>query len=192
MVRDLLTPQTLRTLIERALEIALIVVIVWVAMRLTHSLFRRMRARGGVDAFGASFILEQVLRGSIVGAGLLIDVLAAFGLDRIGQVDLGSRAHRNRDLTSLSMMAFSIAQVVMRRLGQRARAPLDGLMNTTMKLVRLEDGLSLEIREMRERELPPIATIAAYRQRRALIAAARAAAGAHSIRPASGSPISSL
>ena len=72
MVRDLLTPQTLRTLIERALEIALIVVIVWVAMRLTHSLFRRMRARGGVDAFGASFILEQVLRGSIVGAGLLM------------------------------------------------------------------------------------------------------------------------
>ena len=72
MVRDLLTPQTLRTLIERALEIALIVVIVWVAMRLTGSLFRRMRARGGVEALGASFILEQVLRGGIVGAGLLM------------------------------------------------------------------------------------------------------------------------
>jgi len=104
--------------------------------------------------------------------------LAAFGLDRIGQVDLGSRAHRNRDLTSLSMMAFSIVQVVMRRLGQRARAPLDDLMNTTMKLVCVQDGLSLEVREMRERERPPIATIAAYRQRRALITAARTAARA--------------
>jgi len=47
-----------------------------------------------------------------------------------------------------------------------------------MKLVSLKDGLSLEVREMRERERPPIATIAAYRQRRALIAAARTAAGA--------------
>jgi len=86
--------------------------------------------------------------------------------------------HRNRDLTSLSMMAFSIVQVVMRRLGQRARAPLDDLMNTTMKLVSLKDGLSLEVREMRERERPPIATIAAYRQRRALFTAARTAARA--------------
>ena len=142
---------------------------------------------------GRREVLERLpfFTGYGVEIGLLIDVLTTFGLDRIGQVDLGSRAHRNRDLTSLSMMAFSIAQVVMRRLGHRARAPLDGLMNTTMKLVSLEDGLSLEIREMRERELPPIATIAAYRQRRAVIAAARAA-GAHSIRPPTASPISSL
>jgi len=129
---------------------------------------------------GRREVLERLpfFTGYGVEIGLLIDVLAAFGLDRIGQVNLGSRAHRNRDLTSLSMMAFSIVQVVMRRLGQRAPAPLDDLMNTTMKLVSLKDGLSLEVREMRERERPPIATIAAYRQRRALIAAARTAAGA--------------
>ena len=75
------------------------------------------------------------------------------------------------------MMAFSIVQVVMRRLGHRAGAPLDDLMNTTMKLVSLDEVPSLEVREMRERERPPIATVAAYRQRRALIAAARIAAG---------------
>ncbi len=126
---------------------------------------------------GRREVLEQLpfFTGYGVEIGLLIDVLAAFGLDRIGQVNLGSRAHRNRDLTSLSMMAFSIVQVVMRRLGQRACAPLDDLMNTTMKLVSLEDGPSLEAREMRERERPPIATIAAYLQRRTLLDTARAA-----------------
>ena len=50
-------------------------------------------------------------------------------------------------------------------------------MNTRMNLVSLEDGLSLEVREMRERERPPIATIAAYRQRRALQARAHTTAG---------------
>ena len=72
MIRDLLTPETLWTLIERTLEIVLVVVLVWVVLRLTRGVFRRMRASGRAGALGASFILEQVLRGSIVGAGLLM------------------------------------------------------------------------------------------------------------------------
>ncbi len=71
-VRDLLSPQTLATLIERALAIALIALLTWVAIRLTGGLFRRVHARSKASALGTSFILEQMLRGAIVGAGLLL------------------------------------------------------------------------------------------------------------------------
>ena len=129
---------------------------------------------------GRREILEQLpfFTGYGVEIGLLIDVLRRFGLDQIGQVNLGSRLHRNRDLTPLSVMAFAIAQVVMTRVGERIRAPLGAWMNTAIKLVS-PGALSLEVREVRERERPPIVTVPEYRRRRALVGAAgRAATGA--------------
>ncbi len=123
---------------------------------------------------GRREILEQLpfFTGYGVEIGLLIDILDRYGLDRIGQVNLEARVHRNRELTSLSLMAFAIVQVVMARLGDRARAPLVEQMNTAMKLISLEGGLALEVREIRERERPPIITLPAYRTRRALVSAA--------------------
>jgi len=114
-----------------------------------------------------------------VEVGLLIDVLRHLGLDGIAQVNLDSRVHRNRDLTPLSVMAFAIVQVVMTRVGEQLRAPLREWMNTAMTLVSLDGGRSLEVREVLERERPPIITIPEYRHQRALIGSARgAAAGA--------------
>ena len=130
---------------------------------------------------GRREILEQLpfFTGYGVEIGLLIDVLRRFGLDQIGQVNLGSRLHRNRDLTPLSVMAFAIAQVVMTRVGERIRAPLGAWMHTAINLVTPGGALSLERREVRERERPPIMTVPEYRRRRALIGAAgRAATGA--------------
>lgn len=126
---------------------------------------------------GRREVLERLpfFTGYGVEIGLLIDVLARCGLDRIGQVNLDSRVHRNRELPSLSIMAFAIVQAVMTRVGEAAGAPIVEQMNRAMKLIRA-DGLALEVHEVRERERPPIITIPAYRHRRGLAAVAGGAA----------------
>ncbi len=123
---------------------------------------------------GRRALLESLpfFTGYGVEIGLLIDILHGYGLGRIGQVNLESRLHRNRELGSLSLMAFAIVQVVMTRLGERAGAALAEQMNTAMKLISVNGGLSLDVREVREVERPPIATVPAYRRRRAALSAA--------------------
>jgi len=118
---------------------------------------------------GRRELLEQLpfFTGYGVEIGLLIDILTRYGLDRIGQVNLDTRVHRNRELTSLSLMAFAIVQVVMTRLGERTGAPLAEQMNRAMKLISVNGGLSLDVRELHERERPPIVTVPAYRARQA-------------------------
>jgi hypothetical protein len=118
---------------------------------------------------GRRDILERVpfFTGYGVEIGLLIDIVTRFGLDRIGQVNLGSRVHRNRELRSLSLTAFAIAQVIMARLGDRTGFPLADQMNTTMKLINPAGKLPLDVREIRECERPPILAVPAYRDRRA-------------------------
>ncbi len=130
------------------------------------------------ESAGRREVLERLpfFTGYGVEIGLLIDVLAHFGLGRIAQVNLGSRVHRNRELPSLSVMAFAIAQVLMTRVGESAGAPIAAQMNRTVTLVGREDGLSLERHDVREHERPPIASVPAYRQRRGLPNAAGAAA----------------
>ena len=116
---------------------------------------------------GRRTLLERLpfFTGYGVEMGLLIDVLERHGLNTIAQVNLEERVHRNRELTPLSLMAFGIVQVAMTRLGRRVGVPLADQMNLAMKLIRLDGGPSLEVRELEERERPPIATIPAYRRR---------------------------
>lgn len=118
---------------------------------------------------GRRELLERLpfFTGYGVEIGHLIDILERYGLDRIGQVDLDTRIHRNRELGSLSPMAFAIVQVVMARVGDRAGYPLREQMNTAMKLVRAGPSPALDVRELREHERPPIVTVAAYRTRAA-------------------------
>src|SRR5581483_2583610 len=52
--------------------------------------------------------------------GLLVDTLAAVGLDAMAQVDLARRKHRNSDLHKLGRMAIEILQVAQSRLGRQA------------------------------------------------------------------------
>ena len=128
---------------------------------------------------GRRALLEQLpfFTGYGVEIGLLIDVLERYGLDTIAQVNLEERVHRNRELTSLSLMAFEIVQVAMTRLGPRLGVPLADQMNLAMKLIHLDRGPSLEVRELAERERPPIATIPAYRRGRIPSGTGASAAG---------------
>lgn len=62
-------------------------------------------------------ILEQVpfAQGYGVETGLLIDIARLVGVDRIAQVDLGVRAHRNRPLRSLSQQAMEVLHAALQR-----------------------------------------------------------------------------
>jgi glucosyl-3-phosphoglycerate synthase len=62
-------------------------------------------------------VLEQLpfVEGYGVDLAMLIDVAERFGVDRIAQVDLGVRVHRNRPLDELSPQAASVMQAALRR-----------------------------------------------------------------------------
>lgn len=114
---------------------------------------------------GRRNVLERIpfFSGYGVEVGMLIDILENFGLDAIGQVNLESRVHRNRPLSDLSLTAFAIVQVIMGRVERRQRASLLEEVNTTMKLIRFEkDHLSLEVRNVRDVERPPMLEVAGY------------------------------
>lgn len=88
----------------------------------------------------------------------------------LAQVDLQQRIHRNQSLHSLSKMAFAIIQAIIHRLEQRHRVELLEPVNQSMKLIRYaaDEGFHLEVREIREHERPPMATIPEYRQARGM------------------------
>lgn len=64
-----------------------------------------------------------------VEIAMLIDIAARFGAEAIGQVDLGNRLHRHRDLASLSVQAAEVIATLLDRAG--ARAP-DGVDDATL------------------------------------------------------------
>ncbi|MEW6231338.1 MAG: glucosyl-3-phosphoglycerate synthase [Chloroflexota bacterium] len=116
---------------------------------------------------GRRVALESVpfFTGYGVETGLLIDLLARFGLHAIGQVDLEERVHRNQSLLALSKMAFAILQVVMQRVGASHHIGLLNAMNESMKLIRYEpEQLRLDIHEIRDHERPPMSSLPEYRR----------------------------
>jgi glucosyl-3-phosphoglycerate synthase len=49
---------------------------------------------------------------------LLLEMWKRFGLDRLAQVDMGIRCHRNRPVEELGQMSFAIVQVLLKKLQQ--------------------------------------------------------------------------
>ena len=93
--------------------------------------------------------------------GLLVDTLAAVGLDAMAQVDLARRKHRNSDLHKLGRMAIEILQVAERRLGRDV-----GERVVLSQFARSGDAYDVIDTDMTERERPPIITLEAYRTSR--------------------------
>ncbi len=119
---------------------------------------------------GRRAILERVpfFTGYGVETGLLIDIFNDFGLNSIAQVDLEERVHRNQSLPALSQMSFAIQQVVMQRLQEKNRIQLIDEVNRSMKLItRRQRAYALEVKEIQDRERPPIITIPEYQSLRA-------------------------
>ena len=107
---------------------------------------------------GRRSLLETVpfVEGWGVEIGLLIDLVANFGIDAIAQVDLDVREHRNRPLEELGPQAMAILVTGLRRAG----VPVD---KRLAELVRYDDDQQPERVAVEIRERPPMITIPAYR-----------------------------
>jgi glucosyl-3-phosphoglycerate synthase len=109
---------------------------------------------------GRRALLETVpfVEGWGVEIGLLIDLVANFGLDAIAQVDLDVREHRNRPLEELGPQAMAILVTGLRRAG----VPVD---KRLAELVRYDEDQHAERIGVEIRERPPIVSVPAYRMK---------------------------
>jgi len=107
---------------------------------------------------GRRALLETVpfVEGWGVEIGLLIDLVANFGLDAIAQVDLDVREHRNRPLEELGPQAMAILVTGLRRAG----VPVD---KRLAELLRYDDDRHAQWIEVEIRERPPIVSVPSYR-----------------------------
>jgi len=110
---------------------------------------------------GRRTLLETVpfVEGWGVEIGLLIDLVANFGIDAIAQADLDVREHRNRTLEELGPQAMAILVTGLRRAG----VPVDKRLAELVRYDALDQHQERVDVEIRER--PPIVQVPAYRQK---------------------------
>lgn len=109
---------------------------------------------------GRRDVLERVpfVQGYGVELGLLIDLVSLVGPERLAQVDLGTRVHRNRPLDQLACQATEVMQIALRR-----AAP--DLVDNVVQLHRPHhEPCTISLLER-----PPMLDVAAYRERRRLL-----------------------
>lgn len=106
---------------------------------------------------GRRALLEAVpfVEGYGVEIGLLIDLVANYGLDAMAQVDLDVREHRNRPLEELGPQAMAVLVTGLRRAG----VPVD---KRLAELIRFDDHREIERVAVEIRERPPMLTVPAY------------------------------
>jgi glucosyl-3-phosphoglycerate synthase len=106
---------------------------------------------------GRRELLESVpfVEGYGVEIGLLIDLVARFGLDAVTQVDLDVREHRNRPLEELGPQAMAVLITGLRRAG----VPVD---RRLAELIRFDSNRDIERVAVEIRERPPMITVPAY------------------------------
>jgi glucosyl-3-phosphoglycerate synthase len=106
---------------------------------------------------GRRELLEAVpfVEGYGVEIGLLIDLVARYGIDAMAQVDLDVREHRNRPLEELGPQAMAVLVTGLRRAG----VPVD---KRLADLIRFDDHREIERVAVEIRERPPMLTVPAY------------------------------
>lgn len=115
---------------------------------------------------GRRSALEKIpfFSGYGVETGLLIDVYSEYGIQGIAQVDLLERIHHNQPLEALSKMSFAIIQAVLQKQEKHFGKTVVEEVNKSMKLIRYNanEGYSLDVEEIAERERPPMLEIPEY------------------------------
>jgi glucosyl-3-phosphoglycerate synthase len=109
---------------------------------------------------GRRRLLESVpfVEGYGVEIGLLVDLVARYGMEAMAQADLGVREHRNRPLEQLAPQSMAVLVTGLRRAG----IPID---RRLAELVRYDDDQQQERVPVEIRERPPMLTIPAYREK---------------------------
>lgn len=113
-------------------------------------------------------VLEQIPFpiGYGVETSHLLDVYRRWGLNAFAQTDLDKRVHRNQSTSDLGKMAFGILQSFLNRLesyGMVDRLP--AIENQFRQFTVEGNRYRQTIKEIVEEERPPMATIAAYREK---------------------------
>ena len=108
---------------------------------------------------GRRSVLEAIpfVEGWGVEFGLLVDVVARFGLHRVAQVDLGRIEHDSQTLQKLGPQAMAVLTVALRRAG------LDPFDDETSELLRFDVDHAPEVERVPVGERPPMVTIPTYR-----------------------------
>ncbi len=111
------------------------------------------------EAAGRRELLERVpfLSGYAVEIGLLIDILAAAGLDAMAQVDLGVRRHANQPTETLGRMAYEITHAVLCR--SQGDGAVTGELRPYARPVARDGGYVLDRAPAGVAERPPMATV---------------------------------
>ena len=92
-----------------------------------------------------------------VEAGLLIDIAERFGLDRIAQVDLGMRVHRNRPVLDLGQAAFQVMTALLQRFDALGRIKIpDDLPTELLQYVPSPEGPAPKTVSLEMVERPPM------------------------------------
>jgi hypothetical protein len=100
-----------------------------------------------------------------VEIGMIFDIERTFGLDRVVQVDMGTRCHRNRTVPELGKMSLAIIQTMMRKLEREHKVSL----HVPVSDVMISPGESgLEETVVREIEIPAYATAMEFKKKGAL------------------------
>ncbi len=118
---------------------------------------------------GRRELLEQLpfFIGYGVETGLLIDISEKFGIDKIAQVDLDRRVHKNQDLQSLGKMAFGILQTFFNRVDAADKLKLQEELHRVYNQIYTEgEEYDLEGTQIQEIERPPMIELSQYREKR--------------------------
>ncbi len=114
-------------------------------------------------------ILEQIpfFTGYGVETGMLIDVYEKFGLDKIGQVDVIRRIHKNQPLSALSKMAFGILQAVLEKLQHYNKIIIVKELNKIFSQIDyFKKEYFISQIKLEEKQRPPMAEIEEYMKRK--------------------------
>ncbi len=110
-------------------------------------------------------ILEQIpfFTGYGVETGMLIDIYEKFGLDKIGQVNVIRRIHKNQPLSALSKMAFGILQAVLEKLQHYNKIIIVKELNKIFSQIDyFKKEYFISQIKLEEKERPPMAEIEEY------------------------------
>lgn len=106
------------------------------------------------------FVRLPFFTGYAVDIGLLLDVAEGYGADRIAQVDLGRRIHRNRPTLQLGRMSFQVMQAMFKRFDEMGRLKFaHDLPDTLTQFHPGSDGPERETHPLEVIERPPLESI---------------------------------
>lgn len=92
-----------------------------------------------------------------VEIGLLVDVVERYGAERIAQVDLGTRVHRNRPVIDLGRASFQVISTLLRRLDALGRIKIpDDIPEGLLQFVPGPDGPRATVTSLGTSDRPPI------------------------------------